>query len=321
MMEGARKIVRVCAGIKEGENVLIVTDPERLGVASALAAAARGEGTEPLTVVMKPNQWDGQEPHPLAAKLMHAPEVDVIFMPVTRSISHSRAVHEALRLGKRVLSLPKFQEEQLWRGGIHADFDAQKVQCDRMAEAFSNAETAELTTPAGTHLRFDLRGRPGNSHPCIARNPGEFTALINIEANVAPNETATEGRLVVDGSIPNFDIGTIGTPIEMEVREGRIVSIRGGREAHTLRRILESLGDDAVYTIAQLAVGLNPECHGFNGWFSNDHGVYGSAHIGIGTSENLGGTSRAPVHFDVMMSSPTLLLDGKPVVQDGQVLI
>src|SRR5690606_3710564 len=156
----------------------------------------------------------------------------------------SRAVHEALRLGKRVLSLPKFQEEQLWRGGIHADFDAQKVQCDRMAEAFSNAETAELTTPAGTHLRFDLRGRPGNSHPCIARNPGEFTALINIEANVAPNETATEGRLVVDGSIPNFDIGTIGTPIEMEVREGRIVSIRGGREAHTLRRILESLGDD-----------------------------------------------------------------------------
>lgn len=59
--------------------------------------------------------------------------------------------------------------------------------------------------------------------------------------------------------------------------------------------------DPAVYNIAQLGVGMNPECRTFTGWFSNDHGVFGTVHVGIGTSSNLGGTIRAPVHFDAMM--------------------
>ncbi|MFC7399886.1 aminopeptidase [Chelatococcus sp. GCM10030263] len=321
MMAGAHKIVRVCAGLKPDERVLIVTDPERYRVASALAAAVRDVGPEPLVVVQKPNEYDGQEPHPLARDLMLSGKIDVMFMPVTRSISHSRAVHEALDEGVRVLSLPKFEEEQLYRGGIHADFDAQKPQCDEMARRFGAARTARLTTPAGTDLSFDLAGRPGNSHPCIAREPGKFTALINIEANVAPIEGTTEGTLIVDGSISNFDIGPISQPIEMKVERGRVVSIRGGSQGHRLRTILEKIGDEGAYDIAQLAVGLNPECTGFNGWFSNEHGVYGSCHIGIGTSENLGGSSRAPVHYDVMMSSPTLTFDGEDVVRDGKVLI
>lgn len=63
---------------------------------------------------------------------------------------------------------------------------------------------------------------------------------------------------------------------------------------------------------------MNPECEEFNGWFLNDHGRYGNVHFGIGTSSNLGGTTRAPVHFDAMMGDPTLELDGEVVVKDGE---
>ena len=54
------------------------------------------------------------------------------------------------------------------------------------------------------------------------------------------------------------------------------------------------------------------------GWFSNEHGKYGNVHLGIGTSSNLGGTTRAPVHFDAMMGEATLELDGEVVVGDGE---
>lgn len=37
--------------------------------------------------------------------------------------------------------------------------------------------------------------------------------------------------------------------------------------------------------------------------------------MGLGTSSNLGGTTRAPVHFDAMLSNPTLELHGEVVLE------
>lgn len=321
MFKGAMKVVTVCAGIRPGETVLIVTDPERYRSASIIAGACRTIGVEPLVAVMAPNELDGQEPHPLAALLMAAGKVDVLIMIVTRSIGHSRAAIAALKGGARSISMTKFEEEQFYRGGLLADFEAQKPQCDEMARRLGEARHAHLTTPAGTDITFDLAGRKANSHSGIIRQPGDATALVHIEANIAPNEGSSEGRVVVDGSIPNFDIGVITSPIDLRVAGGRIVSIEGGAQAQTLRRILARNDGENIYNIAQLAVGLNPECIAFNGIFSNEHGVYGSCHIGIGTSETIGGTVRADLHFDVMVSAPTLTLDGEAVVKDGNVLI
>jgi 2,5-dihydroxypyridine 5,6-dioxygenase len=321
MFTGAMKVVTICAGIRPGEKVLIVTDPERYRSASVLAAASRAIGIEPLVTVMAPNELDGQEPHPLAAALMTSGQVDVLIMMVTRSIGHSRAATTALKKGARSISMTKFEPEQFYRGGLLADFEAQKPQCDEMARRLSEAKSAHLTTPAGTDIRFDLAGRRANSHSGIVRKPGDATALVHIEANISPNEGLSQGRVVVDGSIPNFDIGVIHAPIELQVVGGKVVSIGGGAQADTLRRVLSRNPGENIYNIAQLAVGLNPECIAFNGWFSNEHGVYGSCHIGIGTSESIGGTVRANLHFDVMMSAPTLTLDGVAVIRDGEVLV
>jgi leucyl aminopeptidase (aminopeptidase T) len=319
MIEGARKLIRTCADVKPHEKVLIVTDPERRRVADALAVAAHEAGTRPVVISMMPNKLDGEEPHELARSAML--EADVIFAPVTRSISHSQAVKNALGAGARFLSLAKFDDRQLFVGGINADFDKEKPRCDAIAELFGQASRLHLTSPGGTNLTADISGRPGNSHPCIARNPGEFTAIVNIEANIAPVEGTAEGVIVVDGSVSNFDIGPVRTPITLTVRKGSITSIEGGSEAKLIEKILEELGSAEAYNIAQIAVGLNPECTDFNGWFLNEHGVYGSAHIGIGTSENLGGDLRAPLHFDVMMRSPRLTVDDTLIVSDHVVHI
>jgi 2,5-dihydroxypyridine 5,6-dioxygenase len=217
--------------------------------------------------------------------------------------------------------MTKFEEEQFYRGGLLADFAAQRPQCDAMAQRLTDAKVAKLTSAAGTDITFDLAGRAGNSHSGIVKNSGEVTALVHIEANISPNEGRTHGRVIVDGSIPNFDIGVIHQPIELIVEDGNIVSISGGSQAETLRRILSQNEGEGIYNIAQLAVGLNPECVAFNGQFSNEHGVYGSCHIGIGTSETIGGAVRADLHFDVMLQLPTLTLDGIDVVRGGDVLV
>lgn len=315
-MSGAAIVVETCAAVDPGERVLVVADWRTSEVAERVAAAARERDAEVSMTFMDPREYDGNEPTDAVAAAMRS--ADVVVTPVWRSITHSAATERALEAGARVVSLVKFTPQQLVEGGLYADYAGMRPHCEAMAERFTEAESATVTSPQGTDLTFDLRGCDGNAHAGIADEPGTFTALVHIEANTAPVEGATEGTAVFDGAIPNLDIGVLDEPVVMEIEDGAVTAIEGGRAADTIERVWAEHDDPAVYNIAQLAVGMNPECREFNGWFSNDHGRWGNVHLGIGTSSNLGGETRAPVHFDAMMAEPTLAFDGETVVEDGE---
>lgn len=99
-----------------------------------------------------------------------------------------------------------------------------------------------------------------------------------------------------------------------------ITSVEGGAQALQVRKVMEETGDVNVYNIAQLAVGLNPMCQ-ISDNMQDSHGAWGTCHIGIGTSANLGGDTHAAMHYDVILRSPTLELDGEAIIRDGEVLV
>lgn len=320
IMNGARKVVRVLARVREGEQVLVVADTDTAAVAEVLAAAALEITPEVVTTFMTPRRVDGDEPPAVVAAALR--EADVALLPVSYSISHSTAVRRALEHGTRVLSLPAPTPDQLVRGGAEADFEAAAPTVRKVGELLTAASAAHLTTPAGTDCTFDLRGRPGNAHDCILDRPGKFSAFPNIEANISPVDGTAEGVLVFDGSIPNLRLGRpLRDPVVCTVEAGRIVRVEGGWEADMIRKVWASLGDAAVYNIAQLAIGLNPEILMLTGVWAQDHGAFGTVHIGLGTSANLGGTTKAAAHFDGMMYRPTLTLDGRVLLEGGQLRI
>jgi leucyl aminopeptidase (aminopeptidase T) len=205
----------------------------------------------------------------------------------------------------------------MYTGGLLADFVKEKPVCDRFGEYFDKGSVVTITTPAGTNFTANIAGRPGNSHSGIVREPGTFTAVPNIEANISPVEGTSQGTLVIDGAVTNFDIGVVQTPIVYKVKNGVIYEISGGKEAARVDSISKGVNDPAVYNIAQIAIGLNPECKEVNGHMAHDHGAYGRVHIGIGTSSSLGGNVKAPLHYDVVMEKPTMIIDGKVILKDG----
>ena len=316
---GARKVVRILARVKAGEKVLIVADTDTSVVAEALATAALEITPEVVTTVMTPVSVDGDEPPAIVAAAMLA--ADVTLLPVSYSISHSTATRNALKKGTRVLSLPATTPDQLVRGGAEGDFEKASPTVRKMGELLTAASTAHLTTPAGTDCRFDLSGRSGNAHDCILDRPGKFSAFPNIEANISPVDGTAEGIIVFDGSIPNLRIGPLRVPVRCTVKQGSIVKVEGGPEADMIRKVWAEMGDAAVYNIAQLAIGLNPAIYMLTGVWAQDHGAFGTVHIGIGTSANLGGTTKAACHFDGMMYHPTLTLDGRVVLEGGELRI
>jgi hypothetical protein len=45
--------------------------------------------------------------------------------------------------------------------------------------------------------------------------------------------------------------------------------------------------------------------------------VGGHVHFGIGRNDHIGGNSRAETHLDFLVTWATLILDGKPILEDG----
>lgn len=317
MERGAKILVRDCAGVSEGEDVLIVTDEKRLNIAQAVKIAANEAGGCVALMVCPPRSIDNEEPlSPVAAAMGQAA---VVIMPVTQALSHTRAVREAISGGARVLSMTAFTENMMESGGLMANFRERRPFCDCLAKQLTRARNVRITNPAGTVLKFSLEGRQGNSHCCILDSPG-FSAVPNIEANISPVDGTAQGVLVCDGSIPYYGVGVIREPVSFRIVGGFAEEIYGAEQAVFLRDLLAMQNDRWVYNIAQFAIGMNPQCHEFTGEMLNDEGVNGTIHIGIGTSANLGGAVQAKTHFDAIIREPSVWFDDEPIIEAGIVV-
>lgn len=314
MSKGAKTLVEVCAAVRPGENVLIVTDFMMTTIAEAVATQAYQVGAEVTISSIIPRSGHGQEPPPPVAEAMK--KADVIFTPVTYSITHTRAVKEACESKSRIIAMTDFKEHMLIKGGLEADFHETRIMCEKFAKVFEESNQAVLTTPAGTHLTMRSEGRPGNALFCIVE-PGQMSPAPNVEANFSPVEGSAEGVIVADASIPYIDIGVLEEPVTAKVEKGMITEITGGHQARILADDLKSRNDPMVYNVAELGVGLNPKCI-LQGIMLEDEGVYGSVHIGIGTNITLGGTIKAAIHYDLLMFNATIEMDGKVILENGQ---
>lgn len=318
MKSGAEILVRTCAGVGEGESVVVVTDQERMPIALALADEIEAVGAVPSLLVPPPRLIDNEEPGPLVAAALL--EADVVFLPVSLAMAHTRSVREAIGGGARVLSMTAFTERMMCEGGLFTDFAARRPTCLELARRLTEGFRLRVTNPAGTDLSMSLDGVTGNSHACLLDGPG-FSAVPNIEANCAPTQDSADGIFVCDGSIPYYGVGVTREPVTFRVEAGFVISIQGGEQARFLADLLAAQEDGWVYNLAQFAFGLNPDCVEFTGEMLNDEGVNGTVHVGIGTSANLGGTVSAKTHFDAICRDPTVWIDDEVVVRDGTVQV
>ena len=319
LMRGAKRIVEYNAKVKPGEKVLIITDfSEQIPHAQALAGAVWQAGAEPIITIIVPRKVHGKEPPELVAESMK--KANVILLPISVSITHTTALKSALGGGARAIILTDISDGLMGEGGIEADFEQVKPKCEKVAKLLTDTDFVKLTSPRGTNLTMSLKGRKGNAHTGLAREPGTASTVPDIEANISPMEGTAEGVFIADGSIPYYQIGVLREPVIFTIEKGVVVKIEGGDQARTISNMMAAQNNPLVYNIAQLAFGLNPKCS-MSGLTLDDEGVYGTAHIGIGTSIVLGGEVMASMHFDAVMWKPTLEADKKVVLKDGEWLI
>ncbi len=315
---GTRRLVQVNARVCKGERVVVVTDDTMIPIAHSVADAARSRGGEVTVCIMPPRERDGQEPPIPVAAAMEAAEV--IFTPVAVSITHTRAMRAALDRGARAILMTAHNEAILNSPALlETDFQAQADVCRRLGRAFTEGSEVHLTSPRGTDLRFSIAGRTANVLTNIPE-PGQLAPVPDIEVNVVPATGTARGTIIADASVPYLGIGVLTEPIHCTIDAGYITSLTGGDQTKRLLAELESHGDRNCYNVAELGVGLNPNAR-LGGVMLDDEGVLGTIHLGIGTSFTLGGEIMAPTHYDLLMWTPTIEIDGTVVQRDRDILV
>jgi leucyl aminopeptidase (aminopeptidase T) len=304
-------VVRDCLGVTEGEEVLVVCNPATAELGERMRAEAGDAGAEAVLATMAERASHAAEPPgPVAAAMKAA---DVVLAPTVQSLSHTAARKAANDAGARIATLPGVTEEMLARV-MSADMAELRRRGAAVAKALDDGAEARITCANGSDLRVSLEGRTAIPDAGELTARGAFGNLPCGEGFIAPSHT--EGTLVVDGSLAG--IGLAEAPIELTVESDHLITATGSQGA-AFMELLTAHGTDGT-NVAELGIGTNDKAI-LTGNVLEDEKILGTCHVAFGASAAIGGNIQVPVHLDCVVMTPTVEIDGEPLVRAGELLV
>lgn len=313
--DGCKVLLEKCANVKKGENILVITDNSSFEIGKIMYESAM-EYSETTLICMKDGETHGSQPNSIVGAAMQTS--DVIFSATTFSLFNTPERIKACNSGARFINMADYSMSMLESGSLFIDFEETKKLVDEVSSKITGEECL-IETKSGTSLNAKISGRRAVNGYGIADKAGMASSPPDIETAVGPIEGSSNGKLIIDGSIPLPGLGKIKNPIEILVKDGYIRSISGGNEAEILKNSLKSLNDDRVYLIGEIGFGMNKGAS-ITGRMLEDEGVFGTIHIGIGNNLSYGGKNNTPIHIDLIMEDPTYSVDGKIIYKDGKLV-
>ncbi len=340
--EAALVVARDVLGITEGEQFLIITNPDGdvYEISMALYRAAASLGAE-TTVALQPvkTQLDFANRAALAA-LRAEPQVcasisankmgkdrEGIANPWTaangRKIDH--VFHWLMDEKKNLRSIwtPGITVD-MFRRTAAIDYDLLQRRCKAISKALEGAESVRVTAPGGTDVLVPVTGRKPMSDDGNFRSGGEGGNIPAGEVFLSPLPGKSEGIIVFDGSISlNSGDMIVKEPVRVTLKAGFVTDIEGGKEAALLRESIAAGEQKArdftaegkltpeeglsyernARSLGELGIGLNPNAE-IRGNMLEDEKAFHTCHFAIGS--NYDNDADALIHLDCLVRNPTI---------------
>lgn len=339
MITGPLKYLRrpFTSNVKEGDKVVIVTDTRQdKRVWQAIMTIIADLGAEPTLALFDPRPADYYDPPEVVANAMLSADVNVLV--ASTSMLHSPASMAAMGAGIPSICLDGQGTLEMFQyGAATADYYEIATMKHYVAKNVfgEGAKEARVVSDFGTDLTYGVEGRifvpplrGPEWDPFKAYRRTEegrkgspmYTCLFpGGEFNVPPLEGTANGTFAVD--LTMHHLGKIDEPILLTIEEGRIVDIRGHRDAKRLRDHLRDYGDYSAYEFpTEASIGVNKKAQ-IIGSQREDKNIYGAVHFGLGTNSDVGGTVDSNLHMDAVILQPTLYVDGVKKIDHGEFLV
>lgn len=189
------------------------------------------------------------------------------------------------------------------------------------------AKTLRVTSKGGTDVLYEF----GEMNPFCqygySDEPGRWDHFPSTHVVHCPNETGVEGCVVLQPGDIILPFGRYVTdPVEFIITGGRITDIRGGVDGLLLRDAFASYRDPDAYGISHIGWGINEKARwdalvmNPNAMGMDNRGYEGCVMFATGPNSEFGGSNHTPCHFDIPMRNCTLYIDGKLVIEAGQIV-
>lgn len=316
-MQSALALTNRALRLKSGAEVAVLVDDNTRHLADVVVDAVRETGAEPVLLVMKPRTRAAEEPPASVAAALAS--VAAAIMPVSFSLTHTKARNQASARGVRIISLNQPSEDTFEAGVLDVDYDGIAEQAGRLAERLARAKVARLESGRGSVVRIPIEGRKVTSNPGLCVEPGTFASPPCLEVNVGPHEDQTEGEVWVNGAmVPG---GAVKEPFLATFRRGTIQRPVPGADGAKWESTVERHRDPNVFRVVELGIGLNPRARVGRGNNPENEGAAGAVHLGLGEGRTFGSAISSSTHSDIVVCDASLWLDDECVIRAGRILV
>lgn len=330
-LQGARQIIRHCLGLMPQQDLVVFLDETTIPAASLLIAAAASLDVAVTPIFIPTAQQRG------------IPAATALSLPISWALRDARAIITCVSaepdclpfrdhilesqrgVRTRIGHMPGATPDVLTMANV--DFPRLIADCARLEHVMLRGARLDLTSYSATGEEHRLTASIGGWEQLAIASDGVIRdgAWGNVpsgETYIPPVEGTAEGSVVINGSIPGLVIAP-GEEIVLRFAGGRLVAIEPETRpaALWLRRtqidVAEAQGDERWDNLAEIGVGVNPAVRRLTGTMLFDEKSAGTVHIALGSNTHMGGRVASAIHCDMVITGPTVHIDGKPVIRRG----
>lgn len=348
LKRAAEVAVQEVLGIREGEEVLIITNFEGdvFPIARAFYEASL-ESKANTVMMVQPFKTQYDLAERLTLELIKAAPDVIIALSASKIGRDPYGMNFGYigRDGKRVNHIfDKVLEgdrrcRSFWSPGatvdmfertIAVDYGALRALAARLKAVLDDGKEVRVTAPAGTDITLSIEGRKGQVDDGNIKLPGIGGNLPCGEAFVSPKNRTAEGVIVFDGTVDLVPEAVIPkTPVKVVYKEGFVTDVSGGEEAERLLQVIRKGEEMArevgkkeeernARALGELGIGINPAAR-MTCNMLEDEKCWKTVHFAIGM--NLDNDAHAFIHQDCLVKSPSMWVDGRQIMRDGDILI
>ena len=311
--------IRKLVNPKKGQPLIVLADTTNdIQLAESLLAAAENAGAD-AQLIVKPRSAPGMatKPGPILSNAFK--NAKYIVSICDDGFDASQAIQEAISLNGTRILITKVDgiENYILKAILDVDIDTMIENANLCARLWESTKLCKVTCPNGTNISFNLKPRKSIVGDGALTKDGEIDFFPGAQVNIAPVEETINGTIVVDGS-DNVN-GLVLNPYKMTLEKGVITKIEGDSEGNKIKEWLEACNQENIYHLCHFTIGLNPEA-GISGNLVEDERKVAAVDFGFGyQSSELGGKiGPCDYHMDVVISTPSIFLDGKEMSGKGK---
>lgn len=301
------------------KKLLIIYDDSTISLIDFFTEAAIKLGKEVSICKIKISECHGSEP---ALKVSHMMLRSEVIVCITKySLAHTRARYQAESSGIPFLSMPGYNHDMLENPAFGVNYLSRSCVVKKYCKLLTNGRSLRIISNTGTDIIVNLEARKGNYCPGFVSRDMLLGSPPDIEANIAPLEECSYGKIVVDGSVTAEGLGLLQEHISLEIENGYIKKATSTNKKYVdiFCSMFENVKNNNCKILAEVGFGFN-NCAEICGNMLIDEGAQGTVHFGFGSNWTIGGVNKVDFHVDCIIKRPTVYLDDIIIMEEGKVV-